>query len=206
MRVNADFLRDLDPRKSYDRGPLALPGDVRPHGPTGAVADSIGGSRLAEHLPNDSNNWIRSEMSESARDLSSMSLEELRRELKRREEGVARLQERRARIVEELEQLDAEIRRCGGAAVLGGMAGEADSAPHRPRAVTPRPKNTLSLAEALTAAIDAGTVVSPAEAADLVRKSGYLTNSRTFVQSVTVALSKHSGFRRVERGRYECIL
>jgi hypothetical protein len=188
MRVNPDFLRELDPRKSYDRGPMALPADP------------------------DDTTWTRRDMSDPARDLSSLTLVELRRELARREEAVARLRERRAKIEAELAEVQAEIDRCGGEALLeggerGGLRVEgSEAAPARARrAVTPRPKNTLSLAEALTAAVDAGAIVSPREAADLVKKTGYLTNSRTFVQTVTVALSKHSGFRRVERGRYECI-
>ncbi|HTE06513.1 MAG TPA: hypothetical protein VK824_09975 [Planctomycetota bacterium] len=207
MRVNPDFLRGLDPRKSYDRGPMALPDAVRPHAaaPDGAATAALDVSRIAEHLLNDSN-WTRRAMSDSISDLSSLSIEELKRELKRREDAVGRLQERRARVVAELAALEAEIRAAGGT-VTGAGAGEGEPGRARTtvRVVTPRPKNTLNLADALTAAIEAGAVVSPTEAADLVKRAGYLTNSKTFVQTVTVALSRHSGFRRVERGRYECI-
>jgi len=215
MRINRDFLREIDPRKSYDRGPMSLPAGALPHTTPGLLdpgsASPAGASRIGTHMPSLSS-WTRPEMSDSVRDLSSMSLDELRRELKRREDAVARLQEKRVRIVAELAMVEAEIRRCGGEAALAtgmpGLDGEDSpaSSPRNPtRTAAPRPKNSLSLTDALTAAVDAGTVVSPTEASELVRKNGYLTNSKTFVQTVTVALSKHSGFKRVERGRYECI-
>ncbi len=211
MRIDRDFLREIDPRKSYDRGPMSLPAAGPPVTVAVPNSEHVSGSdasRISGHLPSITT-WTRREMSDSVQDLSSMSLDDLRRELRRREDAVSRLQEKRARVAAELAMVEAELRKCGGEAALsGGEPGDekAPSVPRGPsRSGTPRPRNTLNLADALTAAVDAGMVVSPTEAADLVRKSGYLTNSKTFTQTVTVALSNHSGFRRVERGRYECI-
>ena len=67
----------------------------------------------------------------------------------------------------------------------------------------PRPKNTVTLSIAIAMAVEPGTVVTPAGVADLVKKNGYITTSETFAQSVAGALSKHTGFTRVGRGKYE---
>jgi hypothetical protein len=46
-------------------------------------------------------------------------------------------------------------------------------------------------------------VVAPVEPAELVRRNGYVSTSKTFVQAVSLALAEHPQFKRVGRGRYE---
>jgi hypothetical protein len=66
-----------------------------------------------------------------------------------------------------------------------------------------RPKNKLTLPDAIAAAMDMGAVVSPAEAAKLVKANGYKTTSKTFSVNVSQALTKDERFKRVGRGQYE---
>jgi hypothetical protein len=116
---------------------------------------------------------------------------------------------RRERLVQELAALDAEIATLEGAigrvvGVSDGPAGSSAGAERKSaRLVGPRPRNSLNLPDAIAAAVEAGQQVSPSEAADLVLKGGYVTTSKSFRQQVAVALGKHPGFKRVERGKYE---
>jgi hypothetical protein len=212
MIMKPEFLRELDPRVSY------LPSST-PRGPEGEETGAAL-SRLSIHPPPHSSRTPFAMLNSNPSNLASLSIEDLRRELERRERSVVQLQAKRERIVQELAAIDAEIAALGGPSgrhpgAYGGAAGAGSSGssgsddPSRPRSpvrvVTPRPKNTLSLTDALTAAFEPGTIVTPAEAAAIVRKDGYLTNSRTFNQTVTVALSKHPRFKRVGRGQYECL-
>jgi hypothetical protein len=198
MIMRPDLLRELDPRVSY------LP----PLPPATPRAD-LGAAAAHDNLdpaPHSSRTSIAMSMTNQP-PLASMSIQELRRELERREKLVLQLQARREKIARELAELDAEIASLGGAAGEGGIATRGDAArPRGPvRVVTPRLKNTLSLTDALTAAIEPGTIVTPGEAAAIVRRDGYATQSKTFTQTVTVALSKHPRFKRVGRGQYECL-
>ena len=161
-----------DPRRSYDRGIWA-----------GELADdSIRADRRAS--------------------LDAISLEDLRRELERRQKGLEALLARRAKVAQELATLDAQIR---------GMQA-ADRPVARPRAglaaqpaklALPRQKNSISLPDAVALEAEVGEVVTPPETARKVLASGYQTTSKTFTAMVTNALSNDKRFKRVGRGRYE---
>jgi hypothetical protein len=143
--------------------------------------------------------------------LSSLSTQQLRQELERRANSLLQMKARRERLVHELAALDAEIATLEGAigrsiAISGEdiRAGAASSGERKSaRLIGPRPKNSLNLPDAIAAAVEPGQQVSPIEAADLVLKGGYVTTSKSFRQQVAVALGKHAGFKRVERGKYE---
>jgi len=195
VKIPTDVLRDLDPRKSYDRGAWVGLGDGLDLRAAGAPALAI--DRINVNL-------------------SSLSTQQLRQELERRANSLLQMKTRRERLAQELAALDAEIAtlegaigRVAGVSSLGGggddRAGAASAERRSARLIGPRPKNSLNLPDAIAAAVEPGQQVSPSEAADLVLKGGYVTTSKSFRQQVAVALGKHAGFKRLERGKYERI-
>jgi len=61
------------------------------------------------------------------------------------------------------------------------------------------------LADAIAAAVEVRAQITPAEAAELVRSNGYVTNASKFTMTVANALAKDKRFRRLARGVYERI-
>jgi hypothetical protein len=150
--------------------------------------------------------------------LKSASTAELRRELERRQKAAGRIAARRDQLARKLAQLDAELADLGGSpsARRGRKPGRKPGRrpgrkPGRKPGRRPgasagsrkRPKNVLTLPDAIAAAMDKGAVISPAEAAGLVKSNGYKTTSKTFNISVSQALTKDKRFKRVGRGQYE---
>lgn len=127
--------------------------------------------------------------------LASISNADLRREMARRSRSVGTLERKRATLQKKLDALDAQIADLGGAisgrrrAGRGGGGGGV------------RPRNELSLVEALAKVLD-GKTMGVTDAAEAVRKSGYKTNAANFRTMVNIALIKSGKFKRVERGQY----
>ncbi|MBM3984860.1 MAG: hypothetical protein FJ296_04095 [Planctomycetes bacterium] len=149
--------------------------------------------------------------------LTQLSTDEILAELDRRERRIRHLEDRSARLREQLAELDRQIAGIGeqlpalesAVAVSarkrnGANREQAAAAPRRAAGRrTPRAKNAVSLGDALAAAIEVRACVNVAEAAELVLKNGYSSNSKKFAMSVATTLGKDSRFRRVERGLYE---
>jgi len=125
---------------------------------------------------------------------NGISTAELQAELQRREKTARSLAQRRERILHELHDIESELAQLGG--------GRRVALPAAPAA---RARNPVSLIDALVAAVAVGTVVSPAEAAELVKQAGYESGARTFGMMVATALAKDGRFKRLARGRYERI-
>jgi hypothetical protein len=146
--------------------------------------------------------------------LKSASTAALRRELDRRQRVASRIAAQRDRLTRKLSSLEAELADLGGVpqARRGRKPGtKPGRRPGRKPGRKPtgrsgtrtRPKNELTLTDSIAAAMDKGAVVSPAEAAALVKSNGYKTTSKTFNISVSQALTKDKRFKRVGRGQYE---
>jgi len=138
--------------------------------------------------------------------LKSLSTSELRRELERREKNASKLQAKRDKLLQELNALDAELASLGGA--RGRSRGRSSTGRAGPRASATgrrRARNEMSLPDAIAHAMEVRAVVSPQEAAELVKKNGFKTTSKNFNMMVSNALSKDKRFRRVARGQYERI-
>ncbi len=134
--------------------------------------------------------------------LKSLSTAELLKELDRREKGAGKLEAKRAKLLNELAQLDAQLAQLGvtpGRAPKGAGAAAA-SAPNGKRT---RARNAVNLPDAIAMAMEIGAVVSPAEASDLVLSNGFKTTSQRFNMMVSNALAKDSRFKRLSRGQYE---
>ena len=125
-------------------------------------------------------------------DLAHHSTDHLRRELERRDRSTDQLRARREVVASQLAAIEAELE----------LISPAKDAARRGILRGARAVNACSLPEALAGAVEPGTVVSPAEAVELVREAGYVSNARTFGQVVAAALARHAGFVRVDRGQY----
>lgn len=176
LKRNAPEPPVSDPRRSYDRGVWAESGEAgegEPGSPLRAPPSA----------------------------LSAIPTEQLRRELERRQRGVEALLGKRDTLRAEIAELDAQIRelehenRRPGRSARGGKKSA--------RLALPRPKNAISLPDAIALEVEAGQTITPAEAARRVLANGYQTTAKTFTMVVANALSKDKRFKRIGRGEYE---
>lgn len=119
--------------------------------------------------------------------LSGLSTGDLHREIMRRRRGVASLERKRERIIQQLHAIEATIREHGG---VPGGAGTGK-----------RPRNSQNLADAL-ADLLSNMTMSVTEAAEKVQLAGYRTTSPNFRTIVNQTFLKDKRFKRVSRGRY----
>lgn len=131
----------------------------------------------------------------SGRGLGAVSLEDLAREMRRRQGAVGRLVKRRDRLVAQVHELNAEIQKLGGAAGAGGFGTTAAGRPRR------RPQNDSNLSDALLGVLKNATL-SVTEAAAAVQEAGYQTTSANFRTIVNQTLLKDPRFKKVSRGKY----
>jgi len=134
--------------------------------------------------------------------LESLSTEDLKRELDRRQGELQRLMSRRSRLAEQLAEIEAQIRSLGGenGPVRGEMRRHS-----QPRAPRVRSKNEITLSDAMAMAVEVRATVTPTEVAQLVQANGYRSTSKNFAMMVANALAKDKRFRRLSRGQYERI-
>jgi hypothetical protein len=140
--------------------------------------------------------------------LKNLSTAELQRELDRRERGADKLLAKREKLMAQVEEIDAELAALGSMATGGSSRKGRRGRPARSATSTPkrrRAKNDISLPDAIAAAMDVRAVVSPQEAARLVKANGFKTTSKNFNMMVSNALAKDKRFKRLSRGQYERI-
>jgi len=151
--------------------------------------------------------------------ISQLTTDEIVAELDRRERRTRHLLARQEALRTELAELDQQLADIGDSlpaleaaaraapAAARGRRGsdEGEAGRVTRRRVGPRARNSLSLADAIAAAVEVRAQVTPAEAADLVQSNGYVTNAAKFTMTVANALAKDKRFRRLSRGIYERI-
>lgn len=119
--------------------------------------------------------------------LSTLSLEDLQRELRSRQRRRPALERRREKIAAKLAAIDTEL------AALGGTGG----------ATTSRGKRHEGGLIAFLKKALSGKTMGVTEAAEAVQRLGYTTRSPNFRVIVNgVLLREKGGFKRVARGRY----
>jgi hypothetical protein len=122
--------------------------------------------------------------------LASLSVAALHAELRRRQKSVKPLQRRKEALLAKIAKIDAEI------AALGGTTTKASAG------TRVRPQNSMSLVEALAAALKNKTL-GVSETVDAVQKAGYKSNAANFKTIVNQTLIKNrSMFKKVGRGQY----
>lgn len=118
--------------------------------------------------------------------ITGLSTQELQAEIARRQRGLAGLQRRRERLLEQIADIDAQIREMGG--TLNGGTRK-------------RPRNEMNLVEALQGVLR-GTEMSVTEAAQAVQDAGYQTGAANFRTIVNQTLLREKAFKKVSRGVY----
>ena len=123
------------------------------------------------------------------RGVGTLSTNELERELSRRQTAARRLERKRERLVEQLEEVERELSELGG---LGGIS---------IGGVRKRPRNEMNLADSLAKVLKTKTM-SVTEVTDAVQKAGYRTSAANFRTIVNQTLIKDNRFKKVSRGQY----
>lgn len=120
--------------------------------------------------------------------LTTLSYEDLAKEMTRRERSVKQLQRKRDRLLAELAEVETEIQSIGGKTRqhAGGSR---------------RPRNERTLPEAMAETLK-GKTLSVTELAEAVQQDGYKTTSPNFRTIVNQTLLKDERFKRVSRGKY----
>lgn len=127
-------------------------------------------------------------MAKRGSSLSGLSVQDLHREIRRRQGRVGSLVRKHQSLLHKAEAVAEQIRELGGS--VGGISSGGK-----------RPKNKMPLVEALVKALD-GKTMGVSEAAEAVQKAGYRTTSKSFRTIVNIALINSGKFKRVERGQY----
>ena len=121
--------------------------------------------------------------------MGTMSTNELERELSRRQSAARRLERKRERLAEQLEEVERELSELGG---LGGIS---------IGGVRKRPRNEMNLADSLAKVLKSKTM-SVTDVTEAVQKAGYRTSAANFRTIVNQTLIKDSRFKKVARGQY----
>ena len=128
------------------------------------------------------------------RGLAGLSITELHKEIRRRQRAVGTLQRKRAKLMKKVAALDAQIAANGGVA-RGGRGGGGGGGGRR---------GDGSLAASLHKLLS-GKTMSVTDAAEAVKKAGYMTSSPNFRTMVNAQLLNKKMFKRVERGQYTSV-
>jgi hypothetical protein len=132
------------------------------------------------------------------------TIEQLRKELEKKEKLVGKLRARRAKIVARVESIDRAIAAMTGAAVTAVRAVQAPAVKGKRKAKGgKRPPRGESLPAYITLVLQ--KAAKPMRAMDVqkaVLEAGYKTNSKDFYGIVATALRDKARFRNVKRGVY----
>lgn len=136
----------------------------------------------------------------SSNSLANLSIDEIQRELRRRQRSLPALQRRRSALLTKVAAIDAQIAKLGGATAgapgrIAGLAGRKGGGR--------RPAGT-ALIDVLHKLLQ-GKTMGVEEAGEAARKAGYESDSPNYRVMVNAALLKKSHFKRIARGKYTSI-
>jgi hypothetical protein len=156
--------------------------------------------------------------------LSALTVDELTKELARREKTKAKaqkqLEKRRAKLLRQLAALDAQIgsapvKKTARKAKPGRKPGPKPGRRAKAKAAKPaakpaarkgpkgkRAKNSMTLPAAMTSVMSVEKTMGVKEIAAAVTAAGYKSNSKTFETIIYQALKKNKGFVKASRGQY----
>lgn len=145
--------------------------------------------------------------------LSDLPVAELKKELARREKNQGKLRKQRARLVRQLEAIDRELGEApvarkarkakpGRKAKPAKAKAPAAKAPKAAKKSRKRPKNTMTLPEAMRSVMSKELPMGVKDISAAVTAAGYKSNSKTFDTIIYQALKKDKRFVKASRGRY----
>jgi len=134
--------------------------------------------------------------------LAAVPMEDLLKEIQKRQKQLPSLQKRRARLAADLDLLDRVIAAltASGRPRRGRPRGSGAAKVRR----TQRAKNKMSLADALVGVMKGNRIpITAPAAAEAVKKAGYKSKAAKFRKIVALTLAKDKKrFKRVSRGKY----
>ncbi len=139
--------------------------------------------------------------------LGNVTTSALRTELDRRARGLDRLETKREKLLEQLEDVEIEIETLSSAIGAGAPTGRKKKRGTRRGAggskttSRKRPRNDMNLVDALAKVLKTKTM-GVTEVSDAVQKAGYKTSSPNFRTIVNQTLINSGKFKRVSRGQY----
>ncbi|MGA1193853.1 MAG: hypothetical protein ACO398_03460 [Kiritimatiellia bacterium] len=125
--------------------------------------------------------------------LKSLSVDEMLGEIKRRNRLIKKLNDKRAALLHKVAQVEEEIRNCGGEIKKSGLT---------IGGITRRPRNEMSLPDAMAQVMSKDKSMSVADIEEAVTKIGYKSTSSTFKTIIFQALAKDKRFKKASRGQY----
>lgn len=125
--------------------------------------------------------------------LKGLSVDEMLSEIKRRTRLVQKLNQKRDALLHKVALIEEEIRNSGGEIKKSGL---------KIGGVTRRPRNEMSLPDAMAQVMSKDKSMSVAEIEDAVTKIGYKSTSSTFKTIIFQALAKDKRFKKASRGQY----
>ena len=121
------------------------------------------------------------------RNLSNLSLDQLKKEIQRRQRRIPALDRKREKLLEQLEAVDKDI------ATLSGMTGGS---------IRKRPRNKMPLGDSLVKVLSKTKAKRVADIVVAVQKAGYKTSAKNFSTIVNQTLIKDKRFKKSGRGHY----
>ncbi len=134
--------------------------------------------------------------------LQRVSTDVLMREVARREREAGKLVQERERLLARIEEIDSELAAFGE--VPAGPGATTRVAKKRGGKRGPRPKNSVTLEEAIVQTLG-GKTMGVTEIAQAVLKSGYKTNAENFRTMVNQTLLRSDKIKKVARGKYTTV-
>ncbi|MCB1069283.1 MAG: hypothetical protein H7A43_06500 [Verrucomicrobia bacterium] len=125
--------------------------------------------------------------------ISDLSTQEILAEINRRKKSTQKLITKRAKLLQQVAEIDRQIEAAGGD--MQGIAGV--------RLGRTRPRNTMTLPDAMLSVMTKDTPMTVSEIAAKVQQAGYQSTSRTFHTIIFQTLARESKkFKKVARGQY----
>lgn len=130
-----------------------------------------------------------------ARTITKWTIDEMMAEIKRRNRVLSKLNRKRNSLLKKLAGVEAEISNHGGK-VGGTSVRVAGSSGIK------RPRNEVSLVEAIAATLSKDKPMTAADIEKAVTKNGYKSGSASFKTIIFQALGKDKRFKKIARGQY----
>lgn len=129
----------------------------------------------------------------AARPIVAIPTHVLLAELERRDQSRHRLEAQRDALARQLADVERQLAELGPPPPGGYVPRQEVAQPTPTRQVGrrgPRPRNDVSLADAIALAVEVGAIATPREAAEQIRKDDYRTTSKAFSMAVSNALPR----------------
>lgn len=128
-----------------------------------------------------------------SKSITNLSIPQMLAEIRRRRQTLTKLVSRRRKLARQLAAIDQAIARSGGLLKSGSAPASASGR---------RPRNKLTLADAMRQVMSTSKPLSVSQIAAAVTKAGYKSVSKTFKTIIFQTLGRDKRFKKHARGQY----